>query len=91
MIASGDPQSLTDQQRLEVLQAFFAKHSSGGWRGVNLPQIQLKRFGSDSLTSEVLKLLSLKCENPEVRHSFWKLQSTGRAATKRTTEITLNN
>jgi len=75
LIALGDPESLTPPQRIQVLGAYYSRNCNGGWRGQDFYRIQLKRFGSTDLADEVLRLLNLETENPEVRQILYELVS----------------
>lgn len=73
----GDPESLTIQQRLQVLRAFVHRHSKGDWRGIRVPNIQISRFASPDLAEEINFLWSESIENREIREILLQLIELG--------------
>ena len=67
MLSEGDPESLTTSQRVEALRAYVERYGKGGWRGLEIPQIQIHRFASPELASEINRLWSAGIENQEIR------------------------
>ncbi len=63
----GDPESLTAHRRGQALRAYVDRYRRGGWRGMNVPWIQVQRFASRDLSSEVRQLWLGGIENEEVR------------------------
>lgn len=63
----GDPESLTSAQKQRTLRAFSERHGAGGWRGLQVPNIQLHRFAAPELGQEVMRLWEAGIENPEVQ------------------------
>lgn len=41
LLNEGDPESLTQTQRNQALQAYVKRHGKGGWRGLDVPHIQI--------------------------------------------------
>lgn len=80
LLNEGDPESLTAQQRVQVLRAFVSRHSKGGWRGISVPNIQIHRFASPELSEEVKLLWSEGIENLEIRKILLQLIELGRMA-----------
>lgn len=78
LLDEGDPQSLTVQQRVESLRAFTLKHSSGGWRGLRVPIIQIHRFASTELSAEIANLWWSGIENLEVRELLLQIIEVGK-------------
>lgn len=67
LLSEGDPESLTTSQRNEALRAYVERYGNGGWRGLEIPEIQIHRFASPDLASEIIRLWSVGIENDEVR------------------------
>lgn len=78
LLNEGDPESLTQTQRNQALQAYVKRHGQGGWRGLDVPHIQIHRFASPELASEVNQLWVMGVENPDVRQTLFQLIETGR-------------
>ena len=77
LVDEGDPESLSQTQRNQVLRAFVECHGSGGWRGVTVPAIQVHRFASPELAVELENLWRPGIENPEVRQTLLCLIAAG--------------
>lgn len=73
----GDPESLTTSQRNQALRAFVKRHSQGGWRGLNIPGIQIHRFASLDLAGEINRLWQEGIENSEIREILLRLIDSG--------------
>lgn len=56
LLDEGDPESLTLTQRNQALRAYAERYGKGGWRGLSIPRIQIHRFASLELASEVIRL-----------------------------------
>lgn len=69
----GDPAALSSADRIAALEAFVAKHGHGGWRGLQIPQLQVVRFASAELGSCVARLWRDGIENPEVKELLLRL------------------
>ena len=78
LLNEGDPQSLTIQQRVESLRAFTLKHSSGGWRGLSVPTIQIHRFASSELSEEIRNLWKDGIENLEIKEFLIQVIEAGK-------------
>lgn len=76
----GDPESLSPSQRQKALRAYTERHGAGGWRGLDVPSIQLHRFATSDLGPEVKSLWERGVENPEVRGMLLNLIGLGRMA-----------
>jgi hypothetical protein len=74
----GDPQSLRPAQRVRALESYVCRHGPGGWRGLNIPSIQVRRFASEELTDSVLRLWDVGIENPEVRNLLLQIVGAGK-------------
>ncbi len=74
----GDPKSLTRSQRIQALRAFVDRFGWGGWRGISVPQIQVHRFASPELATELTSLWEAGVENLEVRLILLHLIEAGR-------------
>lgn len=62
----GDPGSLTGDQRRRALNAYIDRYGVGGWRGLDVPRIQVRRFASSDLGSLIAERFACT-ENVEVR------------------------
>ena len=50
----------------------------GGWRGLSVPHIQVHRFGSSELASDIIQLWTRGIENPDVRKILLRFVAAGR-------------
>ena len=78
LLDEGDPESLTQMQRNQALRAYVERYGVGGWRGLSVPHIQIHRFASPELASEVKQLWDMGVENPDVRQTLLYLIESGR-------------
>lgn len=78
LLNEGDPESLSTQQRIQALCAFVERHSKGGWRGLNVPHIQIHRFASSDLSGEIIRLWDKGIDNPEIRKILLRLVELGK-------------
>jgi len=78
LLDEGDPESLTQMQRNQALRAYVERYGQGGWRGLKVPHIQIHRFASPELASEVIRLWGMGIENPDVRRTLLYLMEMGR-------------
>ena len=77
LVDEGDPETLSQSQRNQVLRAFVERHGRGGWRGLTVPHIQVHRFASPELAVELGSLWRTGIENPEVRQTLLFLIAAG--------------
>ncbi len=73
----GDPQSLRPAQRIRALEGYVDRYGGGGWRGLNTPRIQVRRFASPELSGIVKLLWREGIENPEVRDLLLQIIGAG--------------
>ncbi len=73
----GDPDALSDGQKAQALRAYVARHGRGGWRGLQVPAIQVRRFATPGLALLVRELWPT-VENPEVRELLLDLIGAAR-------------
>lgn len=78
LLSEGDPDSLTTIQRAEALRAYVERYGKGGWRGLEIPDIQIHRFASPELAPEINRLWSAGVENQEVRELLLDMVGMGR-------------
>lgn len=78
ILNEGDPESLTPIQRNQALRAYVERYGKGGWRGQSVPHIQIHRFASSELASEINRLWDAGVENPDVRYIVLYLIESGR-------------
>lgn len=80
LLIYGDPQSLSPMRRSEVLKSYVQRYGRGGWRGLNVPSVQVHRFASPELTATIHEVWNDGIENPEVRALILELIGVGRFA-----------
>ncbi|MGJ8515200.1 NACHT domain-containing protein [Carnimonas bestiolae] len=78
LLDEGDPESLTQTQRNQALQAYAKRYGAGGWRGLQVPHIQVHRFASNELAEEIDRIWRSGVENPDVRGVLISLIGAGR-------------
>ena len=77
LLVEGDPETLTPSQRNQALRAYVERFGQGGWRGLDVPHIQIHRFASPELAEEMKRLWGQGVENPEIRKMLLQLIDTG--------------
>jgi hypothetical protein len=77
LLIHGDPQSLSPTQRATVLTAHVRQFGKGGWRGLEVPTVQVKRFATKELDDTVRQLWATGVENPEIRSLLFELVGLG--------------
>lgn len=78
LLDEGDPGSLTQAQRTSALRAYCDRFSQGGWRGLQVPHIQVHRFASKELAGEIDRIWRDGVESPDVREVLVGLIEAGR-------------
>ncbi|HDZ3719951.1 TPA: hypothetical protein RSW52_003549, partial [Vibrio cholerae] len=78
LLDEGDPESLTQTQRNQALRAYAERYGPGGWRGLQVPHIQVHRFASNELAEEIDRIWRSGVENPDVREVLISLIEAGR-------------
>lgn len=78
LLNEGDPESLTLDQRAQILSAYVQRHGTGGWRELTAPPIQIHRFASPELAEEIRSLWERGVENSEVREILLDVMAEGR-------------
>ncbi|PLW79181.1 NACHT domain-containing protein [Cohaesibacter celericrescens] len=78
LLDEGDPESLTQMQRNQALRAYAERYGPGGWRGLQVPHIQVHRFASEELADGIVNIWRNGVENPDVRQVFISLIEAGR-------------
>lgn len=78
LLDEGDPESLTQTQRNQALHAYAKRYGPGGWRGLQVPHIQVHRFASNELAEEIDRIWRCGVENPDVREVLISLIEAGR-------------
>ena len=78
LLDEGDPESLTQAQRNQALRAYSYRYGLGGWRGLQVPHIQIHRFASEELAGEIDRIWRNGVENPDVREVLIGLIEAGR-------------
>ena len=78
LLDEGDPESLTQTQRNQALHAYAKRYGPGGWRGLQVPHIQVHRFASNELAEEIDRIWRSGVENPDVREVLISLIEAGR-------------
>uniref|UniRef100_A0A486XV98 Uncharacterized protein n=1 Tax=Rheinheimera sp. BAL341 TaxID=1708203 RepID=A0A486XV98_9GAMM len=77
LMNEGDPESLSQTQRNQVLRAFADCYGLGGWRGLQVPRIQVHRFATKELADEINRIWCNGVENPDVREVLLDLVEVG--------------
>ena len=77
LLDEGDPEALSQSQRNQALRAYVERYGQGGWRGLNVPNIQVHRFASPELADDLIQLWE-GIENPDVRLTLLHLIEAGR-------------
>lgn len=77
LLNSADPQQLDPHQRQKALQAYVDRYGCGGWRGLEVPEINARRFVSTDLSELINKLWQRGIENKEIRVFLLKLIEAG--------------
>jgi hypothetical protein len=77
LLDEGDPESLTQTQRNQALRAYAERYGLGGWRGLQVPDIQVHRFASNELAEEIDRIWRSGVENPDVREVLINLIAAG--------------
>jgi len=72
-----DPESLPLPQRVDALRSYVRLYGQGGWRGLQVPRMQVLRFASPDLAEHVLDLWRAGVENQEVRELLLELIGAG--------------
>ena len=80
LLTEGDPESLSLSQRTQALRSCVERYSQGGWRGLSVPHIQIHRFASPDLATEIKRLWARGIENLEVREILLHLIEVGQIA-----------
>ena len=80
LLNEGDPESLLPFQRGQALRAYVTRHGQGGWRGLEVPHIQIHRFASPELAGEINDLWKRDIQNTEVRLILLNLVEAGSIA-----------
>ena len=76
MLDLGDPGSLSDSQKERALAAYTSRYGRGGWRGLRVPSLQVRRFASAALGPLVRRSWP-HVENEEVRELLLDLVGAG--------------
>jgi hypothetical protein len=76
LLNHADPSVLDPEQRKSALRAFVATYGRGNWRGIDIPRLQVQRFGSPELVDEVKSRWAKGVQNPEVREFLLELVET---------------
>ncbi len=78
LLEEGDPESLSLQKRCEALRKFVRRYGHGGWRGLNIPAIQVNRFSSPDLAETINGLWEEGIDNTEVSELLLGIISSGK-------------
>lgn len=73
LLDHADPESLSATQRIDALRAYVECYGQGGWRGMQIPGLQVQRFATNDLSNEVLRLWESGINNSEVRELLLEL------------------
>lgn len=78
LLTGGDPESLSIADRVTLLRRFAALYGSGGWRGISLPNQEIRRLAHPDLADVVRELWSASPENEEVQDLLLSIVLEGR-------------
>jgi hypothetical protein len=78
LIELGDPQSLSKQQRAQILRRIVEDYGRGGWRGLSIEHVQILRFASPDLAPEISRLWHDGVDSAETRELLLNLIEGGR-------------
>lgn len=73
LILQGDPESLPDQTRNDLVRAYVNAYSGGGWRGLDMPIDELRRLAHPDLASVIRECWQQPHQNDEVWEFLLKL------------------
>ena len=76
----GDPESLSIPQRARALVEYSNRYGSSGWRGLQVPEIQIGRFASEKLGPAIRSIWTKGIANPELRELLLALIGAGQVA-----------
>ncbi|HEV2853681.1 MAG TPA: hypothetical protein VHC97_12835 [Thermoanaerobaculia bacterium] len=67
LLAMGDPGSLPIEARAQLMRIFSEVYGEGGWRGLDIPLLQVRRLADPELAGVIRELWETKRANPEVK------------------------
>ena len=67
LLSLGDPQTLDVPTRCAILRAFAAAYGQGRWRGLELPQAELRRLADPALASTIRECWGTGPTNDDLR------------------------
>jgi hypothetical protein len=56
LLSLGDPESLSLNARADIVRAFAAAYSNGGWRGLNIPIDEVRRLAHPELAPTIREI-----------------------------------
>ncbi len=73
LILHGDPESLSEQTRNDLVRAYVNAYSGGGWRGLDMPIDEIRRLAHPDLAGVIRKCWQQPHQNDEVWDFLLKL------------------
>jgi hypothetical protein len=73
LLSLGDPQSLDLSARADLIRAFVAAYSEGGWRGIDIPVDEIRRLAHPELALTIRELWADGPQNPDVQEFLIEL------------------
>ena len=67
LLSLGDPETLTIPARGKLVRAFFTAYGEGGWRGLNIPIAEVRRFSHPDLAPVIRECWGNGSTNDDVR------------------------
>lgn len=77
LLDHADPESLPLPQRVDALRFYVQFYGRGGWRGLQVPRVQVYRFASPDLSDHIQSLWQVGIDNHEVRELLLQLIDAG--------------
>lgn len=73
LILHGDPESLPEQTRFDLVRAYVDAYSGGGWRGLDMPIDEIRRLAHPDLAGVIRECWKKPHQNDEVWEFLLKL------------------
>jgi hypothetical protein len=80
LLSLGDPESLSLNARADIVRAFAAAYSNGGWRGLNIPIDEVRRLAHPELAPTIREIWGSGPRNTDVRELLLEMIWQGRIA-----------
>lgn len=77
LLRYGDPGSLNLTLQTQALERYVYMYGAGGWRGQEIPNLQVQRLATNDLGAVIARLWAGGVRNPEVREMLLELIGAG--------------